>query len=282
MPILATHQTPEQQELSRRQLQLSALRAALVERERALAALRAQLHSFEGRYIRQVGVLYKQLDEWEQKIAELDSPLLLPEDFGTPEPQPDDLTVDSSPRSEDAQPALDLKALFRELAKRIHPDFSTGQADAEHRTRLMAEANDAFRRKDADMLQRMLHGHDGTDYHDPASDKLARILAQLERVEQDILRIEAETEALTHSELAGLQQRTIAAAAKGQDLLAEMAARVKGNIGMAMRRYELDFERRKRKQPAFDPSSLLSAEAAPSLSEIASAAPAMASNPHAR
>ncbi len=262
VPTLAIRQTTEQAELARRKLELSALRATLIAREHALTDLRAHLLSFEGRYIRQVGKLYAQLDEWEKKIAELDSPLLLlsEEEFNPNEPPHGNLPT-NTPDADDPEASLDLKTLFRELARRIHPDFASDAADAEHRNRLMAQANDAFRRRDTDMLQRMLNGHDATDTHTTTAAKLARVRAQSARVEQDIAKIDVEITTLTHSELAKLQQRTLAAAQKGRDLLAEMAARVKGNIGIAMRRYELDLERKKRNQPALDPTSFLSAEA---------------------
>ena len=63
--------TPEEIELARQRRELAAVREALAARERELGHLRDQLFSFEGRYIRQVGVLYRQLEEWEERIAEL-------------------------------------------------------------------------------------------------------------------------------------------------------------------------------------------------------------------
>jgi hypothetical protein len=60
--------------------------------------------------------------------------------------------------------------------------------------------------------------------------------------------------------MAQLRERTLLAAAKGRDLLAELAARVKGNIGNAMRRYELDLGRIRRKEAIFNPAPLLTAE----------------------
>jgi hypothetical protein len=60
--------------------------------------------------------------------------------------------------------------------------------------------------------------------------------------------------------MADLHRRTALAAQRGSDLLAEMAARVKGSIGIAMRRYELDLGRLRRKEAAFNPEPLLSAE----------------------
>src|ERR1700689_3785874 len=62
---------PEEQELLRKREELAAIRAALAERELELVDLRSQLAAFEGRYLRHVGVLYAELDEWKARIAQL-------------------------------------------------------------------------------------------------------------------------------------------------------------------------------------------------------------------
>ena len=256
--------TAEEAELYRRRAELAAVRSALTDREGELAALRAQLNSFEGRYIRQVGVLYIQLDEWEERIAELNSPAPIPEAFAETEAAPPD-AVEAPDAAEAPQAFLDLKALFREVAKRIHPDFASDPRDELRRTHLMAQANDALRRDDADLLHRMLHGYDpSTDSGDGTTTAaaLAHVLSQIEQSTADIALIDTEIEALAHSEMAELRDRTVRAALRGQDLLAELAARVKGSIGIAMRRYELDRARIRRHGPVFDPSPLLTAEIA--------------------
>lgn len=254
--------TREEAELFRSRARLSSLRATLTKRESTLADLRAQLNSFEGRYIRQVGVLYIQLDEWEERIAQLNAPS--PTTAATDQHDPPLITA---AEPEPPQVFFDLKALFREVAKRIHPDFARDRHDELHRTHLMAQANDAFRRDDAAILHRMLNGYDPStdsgDVRDPAAE-LPRIATQIEQATDDIAIIDAEIEALAQSEMAQLKQRTTDAALQGRDLLAELAARVKGRIGIAMRRYELDLGRIRRNQPAFDPSPLLSAETHPS------------------
>lgn len=248
---------PEEAELHRRRAELAILRAALAVREAELDHLRAQLNSFEGRYIRQVGVLYIQLDEWEDRIAELHNPTQ-PE-LLDPDPEPE------TPQPEPQHRLLDLKALFRAVAKRIHPDRARTAHDERHRTHLMAQANAAFLRDDAAMLDRMLHGYDpATDSGDDLTlaAQLQRITHQVAQSEQHLLALAAEIEALAHSEMADLRDRTARAATQGRDLLAELAARVKGSIGIAMRRYELDLARIRRKQPAFNPAPLLTAERA--------------------
>jgi len=252
---IARQPRPEDAELFRRRAELANLRATLAAREADLDHLRAQLNSFEGRYIRQVGVLYIQLDEWEDRIAELHNPTQpQPEAASEPEPQPE-------PEADPA--ALDLKSLFREVAKRIHPDRAKNAHDELHRNHLMSQANAAFLRSDADLLQRMFNGYDpSTDTGDdltPAA-QLARLTEQIAQTHDDIATIDTEIEALAHSEMADLRDRTVSAALEGRDLLAELAARVKGSIGIAMRRYELELGRIRRKQPAFNPEPLLTAE----------------------
>ena len=60
--------TPEEEELFRKREELAAVRTTLAERELELADFRSQLAVFNGRYMRQVGVLYAELDDWQAKI----------------------------------------------------------------------------------------------------------------------------------------------------------------------------------------------------------------------
>lgn len=267
-------QTPEETELAHKSRELAAVREVLAQRERELEHLRDQLFSFEGRYIRQVGVLYRQLEEWEERIAELLVSRESPEDRAAQllKSQEEsmaaeiDAMVAESQGEAPQEPALDLKALFRELAKRIHPDFATDHHDERHRTRLMAQANEALRREDAAALQRMLNGHDPSiDLSNPAAVRaeLKRVKKLIREVQQDTASAASEMDALAHSEMAKLRDSTTAAALHGRDLLAELAARVKGRIGMAMRRFEMESSPNRRPAPPIDPESLLSAETSP-------------------
>ena len=62
---------PEEEEIFRKREELAVISAALAEREVELVDLRSQLAAFEGRYLRQVGALYAELDEWKARISEL-------------------------------------------------------------------------------------------------------------------------------------------------------------------------------------------------------------------
>jgi hypothetical protein len=258
--------SPEELQLQHKRADLARLRRTLLAHEQELAHLRAQLASFEARYIRQVGYLYRQLDEWQQRLDDLlisrmpipsfEEMLERPVD---PSPEPIAEFADSAKRHD----SFELRGLFREVAKLIHPDFATNAHDALRRTQLMAEANDAYIRNDAALLRRMRHGHE--PFSQPRSKQ--RIAMELKRVEQqlkwaqaDIEAVTAETAALAQSELAVLRATALSEAERGRDHLVELAARVKGNIGMVMHQFEMESSPRPRKPPPIDPESLLTAE----------------------
>lgn len=254
---------PEELELAYRRRELAGLRLQLAEREARLATLRNQLNAFEGRYIRQVGVLYVQLDEWHDRLAELKNPLPVstaPASDFSARLEAAELAEATEKTASGAGGDLDLKSLFREVAKRIHPDHARDADDEQHRTQLMAQANAALLREDAAMLHRMLHSHDLPIEGVSAALELAQTRGLIEQQKRDLITLEAEIEALMQSEMADLQRRTSEAAAEGNDILAELAARVKGQIGIAMSRYEREVARRRRRQPGFNPAPLLSAQ----------------------
>ncbi len=234
--------------------ELSEVRKVLIAREHRLGELRSHLVSFEGRYLRQVGLLYRRLDEWEQKIAELHGRSL------NSEPEDDGLEPKEPASAFD--PAT-LKSVFRNLVKLLHPDFATDAQDEGRRTRLMALANDAYAREDLASIQRMLSGYDPVVTLTSAQnvcDRALQLKVRIAQVMQDVQAIDLQIEDLQRSESATLQKRTLEAARQGRDLLAEMAARVNGRIGLAMRQYELDLSRMQRPSKGLSVESLLTAE----------------------
>src|SRR5258708_20259088 len=157
---------PEEEEILRKRKELAAIRANLAERELELIDLRSQLAAFEGRYLRQVGTLYAELDEWKARISELQArlhPSTTAEQQAQEARQQAHQTYEdahgASSKAKDFTPSPELRGLFREVAKRIHPDLSRDAGDLERRTRLMAEANRAYRPADAEALQRILNNY---------------------------------------------------------------------------------------------------------------------------
>lgn len=249
---LVLQQTPDQAALIERREQLAAVRSLLAESEAELAQLRGQLRTFETRYLRQVGVLYAELDDLEARIAERevdlydsDSARQRAAEARRQAQETHDAAFDAGQEAEESDPPPSLKTLFREVARRIHPDFARDEAEQKHFTLLMARANQAYRRGDADVLERMLDDH--REIHasiageGPAAE-LLRITRQIRHAERDIANLEAERQTLLSSEIAQLHLEAEVATREHRDMLAELAASLREQIADA--RYRLDFVNR--------------------------------------
>jgi predicted nucleic acid-binding Zn-ribbon protein len=238
--------TPVEAELQRQRDNLATIRATLAERELDLADLRTQLKSFEGRYLRQVGILYAELDDWEARIAEREVALYdsdaARQRAAEARQQADETHTAAYGEAHQAaefDPPPDLKRLFREVAKRIHPDFARDAAEQAHFTLLMARANKAYSRGDTDTLQRLLDDfHETTDTSEDIAAELTRISRQIQHARRDIAAIDTELSILPTSEIAQLKIDADAAKLEGRDLLTELATNLRERIADAQRRYE--------------------------------------------
>jgi hypothetical protein len=240
--------TPEEEELLRKREELAGVRAALVERELELADFRAQLKSFEGRYLRQVGVLYAELDDWEARIAELDASLR-PSAAATQRAQEahsrayrtHEATHGEASKAPDFRPSPDLKSLYRETAKQVHPDFAKDEADLLRRTRLMAQANVAYGRGDAEALKCILDEFsclpESIEVEDVGAE-LVRIIRQIHQARKNIAAIEQEMNNLRASKIAQLRSDAETAQKNGEDLLKELAANIRARIARAKEAYQ--------------------------------------------
>jgi hypothetical protein len=242
-------QTPEAAALLDKREQLAAVRVTLAERESELAQIRAQLKTFEGRYLRQVGVLYAALDDLEARIAERevdlydsDSARRRAEETRQRAQETHDAAFGEAHEAEEFDPPPSLKTLFRDVAKRIHPDFARDDAEQKHFTLLMARANQAYSRGDTETLQRLLDDHreiNASIIGESAAAELLRIARQILHAARDIATIEAERHTLLASDIAQLHLDAEAAAREHRDLLTELATSLREQIADAQRRFEL-------------------------------------------
>ncbi len=245
---IVKHLTPEEEELLRKREELTAVKAALAERELELADFHSQLAVFQGRYMRQVGVLYAELDDWEAKIAELqakhDGSESAREHAAQARKQARstyEAAHGEASKAPDFQPSADLKALFREVAKRIHPDFAKDKEDELRRTQAMAQANEAYSRGDAETLQRILDEYRDSSDSVPGEGvgaELIRIIRQISQAKKRLAAIEKELNELRQSETALLREDVETAHQQGRDLLDELAAATHKEIAKAMKEYD--------------------------------------------
>jgi hypothetical protein len=238
--------------LAEKRERLAAVRAALAEREADIAQFRAQLKAFEGRYLQRVGVLYAELDEIAARITERevdlydsDSARRRAQEARQRAQETHEAAFGADQEPVEFDPSPSLKTLFREVARRIHPDFASDDAEQKHFTLLMTRANHAYNCGDAETLQRLLDDHlevnaSGSDEGDGVT--LLRLARQIQHAVRDIARLDGEQQTLLQSEIGQLYTGAEAAAHEDRDLLAELAAGLRERIADAQ--YRLEFVER--------------------------------------
>lgn len=243
---LIRKQTPEERELEKKKAELAALEAELAERELERATLQAELHAFEQRYLRIVGVRYAELDEIKAQIAEAQS-RLHPNNKAAQEDakQAREQAQESANAAADAQaiepspkfqPSDDLKRLYRDLARKMHLDLATDLQERERRHQLMIEVNRAYEIGDEERLRAILRDWQRSPESikdESLGAELIRIIRQIAQAEERIAAIEMEIAELQASELAELKARTERAENEGRDLLAKMAEELDEEITKA-------------------------------------------------
>ena len=236
------------EELDSKRQELASLQAELADRELYLLDLRTRTAAFEALYLREVGTLYAELDEWNARIAELWAESADTEDARATASQARAQATESHAAAHGASaqvppftPSPDMKRVWREVARQIHPDNAIDDADREIRNKLMAEANEAYRRGDSDALRRILAEYQRSPESVTGSgpdDELERILRQIDRIRRRLAQIDTETSELLSSEISLLMAKVEAAAVRNRDLLAEMKTDIQRRILLAKEQYE--------------------------------------------
>ncbi|HXN99420.1 MAG TPA: J domain-containing protein [Candidatus Acidoferrales bacterium] len=242
---------PEERELARKREEQATLETELAERELRSANLRAELGAFERRYLHFVGLRYAELDDLKAQIAErlakeqpTDERLQRLASIArasaneTKSSAGDDTTEE--PTAFESSP--EMKRLYREVAKRVHPDLTSDREDRAKRQQLMAEANDAYERGDESKLVKIL-----TEYEcspeavqgEGAGAELIRVIRRISQARGRLSEIEAEMQELLRSDLYQLKSRIDEAQKHGRDVLKEMIEKVEEQIAQANRRLEL-------------------------------------------
>ncbi len=241
---LIRKQTPEERELEKKKAELALLESKLAERELELATLQAELYTFQKHYLRIVGSRYAALDEVLAQIAEAKARLYPDDDAVQVEAEEArEQANDSAGATSDIadtieisakfKPSDNLKKLYREVARQVHPDLATDDEERERRHQIMIEVNRAYERGDEDRLQLLLRDWQSS----PESTKdegigaeLVRIIRKIAQVEERFAVIDVEIEAVKISELAQLKNRVESADDDGRDLLQEMADEIDEEI----------------------------------------------------
>ena len=234
--------------------QLARLRALLeqnqndlIEAEAALADRLAEVNAFEFEFEARVGYLLDQLDALEKEIQRYHERIEMTRNrriFGAPY-----LSVETQyrrawqapPSSAPTPPPAPLrpadealiKKLYRQLARRFHPDLALNEADQARRTRIMAAVNDAYAARSLAELMALAQESDSTvlNFAGQTEAQLVQILeAELARCQERLRQIEQEQRRLSRRSSVELSLEVKLTRRRGRDLLAEMAAEVERKI----------------------------------------------------
>jgi hypothetical protein len=246
---------PEERELARKRAEQAAIEAELADRELRAASLRAELRAFEQRYLHFVGLRYAELDEWKAKLAER----MAREQPGNERAQQSARVARAiasetksavgeerakEPRAFKASP--EMKRLYRDVAKRIHPDLTSDRKDRAKRQHLMAEANQAYEKGDEARLAKILAEYDCSPEvveGEGAGAELVRAIRRVSQARTRLAEIEAEIHDLVRSDLYQLKSRVEEAEKSGRDVFVEMSEKVEEQIELAKQRLEAPLRR---------------------------------------
>jgi hypothetical protein len=248
MPIPVATRRPEDAELAKKNEKLAGLQSRLADLELELFTLHLELTEFESLYCAKVGPIYAELDELDALIAERIAQRR-PGDTRaaeaastarrhadeTRQAASDALTVPVQPPARSDS----LRDLYKDAAKRIHPDFARDEADRKVRERLMTEANLAYARGDEASLRAILEEYDsspdtvlGTDI----AAELVRVIRRISLADKRIQQINAQIAELKASELFTLKNLVEDGQQTGKDVLGDMVGRLKQQVA-AKREY---------------------------------------------
>jgi hypothetical protein len=126
-----------------------------------------------------------------------------------------------------------LRRLYRDLARRCHPDLAGDHADRSRREALMQRVNEAFDAGDAEALRAMLletEAEDPAFAERPIADRLAWARAELARLDRQLDQLRREMTEVQVSDLYRLWRRHESGAPVFEDLEADLERRIRAEV----------------------------------------------------
>jgi hypothetical protein len=130
---------------------------------------------------------------------------------------------------------LNLKQVYRELAKRVHPDLSSDAAERDVRSQRMAQVNDLYAQHQLEALRRMLREVDveHSRLNESVEDRWTRLKHEQVQLIAAIHRVKAEIADLNRSSMLQLKIEYALQKARGRDVLAEVIVQIETQLRTA-------------------------------------------------
>jgi hypothetical protein len=197
MPKATVRRTPEDEHLVDQERLLDEVTEQLATKETEFATLGVEFARFRAAYLARFAPLYAELDRLEAEIARI-----LADRFGddgaaaaASRAQAEEAearaeesasaaeSVEAQPAPQ-AEPTPDMKALYRQVAKTVHPDLAGNDAERARRTRLMAAASQAYAAGDEQALQHLFDGEAARPEAIVGEDVGSRLVRVLRKIAQ--------------------------------------------------------------------------------------------------
>jgi hypothetical protein len=235
---------PGSEELQNKRNELLDLEQALVERELEFSTIKSEIHIFEKQYQQTVGIKHQELDEVRAQVMELAVQFYPRSDeFRNKAKNARDQAKKSAGEYQEIEensepehkfmPSEELKKLFRDVAKKIHPDLAGDESEQERCHLLMAKLNHAYQCMDEDAIQSvLLDWESGQPEKEELSvgAQLVRLLKKISRGKKRLQKILRDQEELELSEMYILMQKSEGLKATGVDLLEQLTGQVEEKI----------------------------------------------------
>lgn len=236
---------PEEIELEQKQAELARLRSEHAASQHTLDKVKQEIRLFEKVYDQVLGQRIVELEKLEKQLRDLDGGGKNPSERKiAPSTEEWHSRLHAGDSLEEEEPAADMaknsiKALYREVAKAIHPDLAMDNEERVRRHELMAFANRAYadddRRALLEILREWEQGPEKIQGGDTGAE-LVRVIRLIARERQEILAVHTRIRELKDSDICRFKLKVDDALANHIDLLAEMAATVDLDIVKARNR----------------------------------------------
>jgi hypothetical protein len=232
--MIHTKQSPEEVELNIKEKLLKTKQESLMDLELELSTITGNLRSFETEYYTKIGTKYAFIDKLQLTLDQILLSKTPSSKIFQRKAQESQLKFDvnyskqeefSNAKKDNSlkfEATSELKSLYRELAKLLHPDLVLDPEEKERRHILMQEINEAYQTNNIQKLIEIFEKEKNNPDHIKGEDigsSLVRIIRKISQVDSRIIQINTQLEEIHKSDIFKLFMTVENEKSKGIDLL---------------------------------------------------------------